>query len=514
MNVLNVLFLHDWGIFLLFEGGFILSILLAVGEPSMANILRKYFEEGAFEVIDNDVHHRKYLNDILELENPNILILHDIYLPSDLHTKEDKEQELLTLINSWRVDREDMRVVFICERPKNDPFLGDLVAHNVLDIFNERQIIAKNFLEQLSAPPRYANVSKFKVGGLTLSFDETTDTSEVEQQEELDVEENNEVTAVPVASTVKKPKIDFSEKKAAIGKQLSERTQDLKELAGKVSLPKRNDTPKVEKEKIPKAKAEAKQEKQFQTELELGDIIEFMPIDRVQQRSAIIGTVLISVAGVVPHIGATHTAISIASYLKDLGHSVALVEGNESQDYDRIHTLYEGEKRMLSSINTFEMQGITHYKYRERQDLYEIFPLYEYVVLDLGSIQDTPYLEEFRRSHVKCVVCSGDEWKLHWIETFQKIYPNHEDVCYLIPGAVESVRKDLEERLEWRSVYSFPIQVSPYEPSTDVEEILYDVLGEFIKSPKKTFSRGMLIISSVASVAITVAVLGVFYIIG
>lgn len=230
-----------------------------------------------------------------------------------------------------------------------------------------------------------------------------------------------------------------------------------------------------------------------------------------KQQEKIIGTVVIGVTSVAPHLGSTHTAISMARHLSELGHMVALVEGNYSQDFDRIHSLYEGEKNHIFHESKFDLNGIEHFKYRDSQNLSDIFSLYEYVVLDLGELSESMYLDEFKRSHVKCIVCSAEEWKYHWIEQFQSSYGMDEQYNYLVPGASTRNIKDLMDRMDKRSVYAVPIQESPYEPAKETGEILQDILGEFLNGNAKTFSKNALIFTSVISISVTIFIGMVFW---
>lgn len=149
-----------------------MSVLLAVGQVHLAEILRQNLGEADFEVSDTDVLHRNYLNELIEQERPSILIVHDHYLPNDSESPQEADAELLRMVEQWRVKYDDgMRIVFLCERERKDPFLANLVARNVLDIFNERVLPTKSFLEQLSEPARYSNVGKFGIGGLAVSFE-------------------------------------------------------------------------------------------------------------------------------------------------------------------------------------------------------------------------------------------------------------------------------------------------------------------------------------------------------
>lgn len=144
-----------------------MKVLMAVGEKNLSQILKGNLVDSGFEVAKEEVLHRDYLNEKIDFERPDLLIIHDQQLPSQYTDKEENEQELIHLIESWRrIYDTQMRVVVMCERERRDPFLGQLVSRNVLDIFNERQIPTASFIQQLQSPPKYINVSRY---GLTES---------------------------------------------------------------------------------------------------------------------------------------------------------------------------------------------------------------------------------------------------------------------------------------------------------------------------------------------------------
>lgn len=166
-----------------------MKVLLAVGEKNLAKLLRGHMADAGFDVAKEDVLHRSYLEEIVEMEQPGLLILHDTLLMSDQPDQESNEQELLQLLEKWRRRYDtQMRVCVMCERERRDPFLSKLVARNVLDIFNERQIKTSEFVEQLKEPAKYVNVARY---GVTESaIDSLMDEAEVNNQEV-------EVDAVP-----------------------------------------------------------------------------------------------------------------------------------------------------------------------------------------------------------------------------------------------------------------------------------------------------------------------------
>lgn len=454
-----------------------LRVLMAVGEPNLSAILRKHLLNNSFDVIDNEVFHRSYIQEFLDTEHPNIIIIHDGYLESDFEVNEDKEKEMLDMIERWRVQyNNDLRVVYLCERDNSDPFLGGLVARNVLDIFNQREINAATFNEQLMNPPLFSNVKRIKVGNY-----------ELEREEE--VSENTELP-----EQVNQPEAGDKAKEL-----LSKMNRfNLKATISKVPRPsfkikKTSDTTVAEKKE------------EVLRDIELDDVIDLSPVP-IKQYSQVLGTVVIAVGGLMPHLGATQSAVSIASFLKKKDYSVALIEANLSEDFDRIHALYEGEKKPLSKEDFFELNGIDHYKFRENMRLGEIASLYQYVVLDIGEIQTTPYFDEFMRAHVRCVVTSPFEWKQHWLEDFAKRVSEPTDFCYVLPLALPANVKDMEERFGDYTFVGYPALSNPYATNDEVNNACSEVLQGFLNQDPKGFSKKNIIATSLISIAITLIV--------
>ncbi|HCG4536035.1 hypothetical protein LG296_19585 (plasmid) [Ureibacillus chungkukjangi] len=481
-----------------------MSILLAIAQPIISNQLRKELVENGMEVLSVEVVHRKYLNETIELSSPSTVIIHDLYLPSELEEQEEQDKEILQMIEYWRsVYDNNLRIVYLCVRERHDPFIGQLVARNVLDIFHEQNLRIKPFIEQIQQPPRFINVQKYGTGNLNIEY------IDEEKDESADRTEMDPVEEVPSV-----PKPTLSEKAAKLGSQLVEGAEGLKE-----KIPKRAPVEKKEKpQKEPRPPKPPKESKESSTnEMMMEDILDLLPVEIAHPtKSAVIGTVLIGIASVESHLGSTHTAQSVASYLKSLGNSVALIESNFSGDFDRIHALSEGERLLLKEKDNFELYGITHYKYRDNLNLNSLYSAYEYVVMDYGHIDDdTPYADEFMRAHVRCVVCSGDEWKFHWIESFFKRQRIEKDACtFVIPCGSDEKSRDLQERLNYQDVYYIPLQENAYKPLKETVDVLQDVLGTFVKSTQRTFSKKSMIATSVISVAVTTLIITIFSFLG
>ena len=221
-------------------------------------------------------------------------------------------------------------------------------------------------------------------------------------------------------------------------------------------------------------------------------------------RPLIVGTVVIGVAGVASSSGCTNTAINVAKFLTEMGYQVGLVECNTSMDFDRIHSLSEGEKHNLKSY-TYSLKGIEHYKYRENLNINEIFTNFEYVVLDFGELKYSPLYQEFYRAHIKLVCCSADEWKFYLIENFL-IEHEVSDLKFVVPGASVKWLKDLEGRLKGNKVYPIGVTDSPYLLSTESENTYKNLFAKYFK-PQQKRNVVTLAITSFISIITTVLVL-------
>lgn len=405
------------------------SVLLAIGDKNLASVLRKILVESEynFDVLYDEVLHRRYLFEMTSQYHPNIVILHDNFLPGDKTGNEDKDTEMLEILQQIRLSfDQQIRIVYICIRPRNDPFFGKLIGLGVHDIFYIEQFSKQAFVEQLASPPKFANIAKLQRGEFDMDQLELEEEEAIHQETEItEDEEKKEEGDSKLKDLLKSPYLKFN-----------------------VQLP-----------KIPlPAKVERSEEQQpiddswlYEESKEKNNITS----------TPIIGTVVIAVTSVEEHLGATNTAISIATYLHNSGCDVALVEANNSKDFDRIHSLIEGEKLAIDEIE-FNYKGIDHIKYFENLDLGSVYTNYQFVVLDMGDIRHSPFKDELKRSHIKCVVASADEWKEHWIEKFLSI-TDVIDPIFLVPCSDVKITNDLAARLKYYDVYPLDKHINPYK---------------------------------------------------
>ncbi|QAS54818.1 hypothetical protein [Halobacillus litoralis] len=163
------------------------KVLLAIGNTEFSKILKNHIDRhsNSFLLCDQEVMHHRYLEEMIEVNEPNIIIVHDYYLPTDVNTTEEREYEWLNFALELRKKYEDtIRLVFLCERDKRDPFLHNLISNNVLDIINDNSIDIEGLIEQLKDIPRFSRVSKFVHNSKQALYEDISETVEAEEVED------------------------------------------------------------------------------------------------------------------------------------------------------------------------------------------------------------------------------------------------------------------------------------------------------------------------------------------
>jgi hypothetical protein len=175
------------------------KVLIAVAEKTYTDILRDLFLKHSedFVLSSQEVFHRRFLEEMVENERPDILLIHDSYLESEYVEQEKKDEEMLFYIKKFRLQyEEELRIVYLCERPKGDPFLSKLVSLGVRDIFNANSFDLDEFVNQLKDKPKFSRVAKFLIEDYP-SPKNPEQRESIENEEEGDEEggEENDVAA-------------------------------------------------------------------------------------------------------------------------------------------------------------------------------------------------------------------------------------------------------------------------------------------------------------------------------
>lgn len=183
--------------------------MLAVGNKDLGAILSKEFTKRTkeFTLAKQEILHINFLEEIVDMEKPDILLVHETYLESAISEKEEREGEWLNLFKKLRYLYDDsIRIAVMCERPKGDPFLSQLVSLQIFDIFNTNMIDAQDMMEQLEDKPRFANAARFLTGDVAFLSGVVEEEVEKEVQEEVKTE-NSPAPVKPVINKIIEKKV-------------------------------------------------------------------------------------------------------------------------------------------------------------------------------------------------------------------------------------------------------------------------------------------------------------------
>lgn len=439
--------------FVFCKGGTKLNLIIATSNTDFAKPLKERLKEEGCNILDI-VSSEEDLFSCLS-ENPGKI--DGILLKTDLAKKQnDYRLDVLSdVVLSIRQTPEFENVIFtiLSDYPEGHPLLAEFLGMGIYNFFirNGDSFTIHNLIESFKNPMsfsmalKYGNVNAEIPWRRNLSKQQTLEIKFTNQKDEFEKEKtdnNLKVNLEPEKeenSVQKKNPMDFLSKA------------------------------KIKTEKVPFKEAMS------------DDWIFEKNETSISNKMPVVGTVVIAIASVEKHLGATNAAISIARFLSKTGSNVALVEANKSMDFDRIHSLIEGEKITLKQ-REFNFQSITHIKFREDMDLGTVYPKYQFVVLDIGDIRNSSFKSEFNRAHIKCVVATTDEWKFHWIEEFLLNVESTDDLVFLVPSSDFKAANDLESRLKNYVVYPLEKHTNPYEVPDESGDVFEQLLRLYLNN--------------------------------
>ena len=191
------------------------------------------------------------------------------------------------------------------------------------------------------------------------------------------------------------------------------------------------------------------------------------------EKDKIVGTVVIAVVGTMSRIGTTHTAISIAKYLMDNRHGVALVELHDSLAFERIKNYYEN---VVEKKGMFSLGGMDFYPFdpsRAVSDL--LLEDYSYIILDMG-VYEKCNIAEFRRAHERIVVSGVKDWELdeleELIESENKNFKNR----YYFTFASNEMFELVKSSMDSLPCFQAPYNPQPFDDSEECAKVFSSML--------------------------------------
>ena len=159
----------------------------------------------------------------------------------------------------------------------------------------------------------------------------------------------------------------------------------------------------------------------------------------IEERPA--GVVTIAVAGIAHGIGCTHTALSIASFLARLGHSVAIIEDSQRPALGFLCSVMkarEGRVQRSYTIHGFDVFPSDKSTAGDNSNYDSLIRKikmgqYEYIVRDLGVLEPSR-VREMYRADIPFLVASAAKWR--WKELIDKVDPEF-SVIFPLASQVE-----------------------------------------------------------------------------
>lgn len=193
-----------------------MKVLLAIGDPIYSSYLHEDFERNDMDVVNTEIMHIKYIDEVLTLEQPDVLFFNDQRIGIETKDIDNRERAILEKIRKIRLEFADLRIVILTERDNNDTFLRNLVAWGVYDIFNSNRIKMESLIAQIKEPASLTNVQhilyqddiELELGDIpvtadieVISLEENTGVKEVNPNEEKNLNKKPKKNSVEQNNT-------------------------------------------------------------------------------------------------------------------------------------------------------------------------------------------------------------------------------------------------------------------------------------------------------------------------
>ncbi|MGM1023169.1 MAG: hypothetical protein ACQEXV_22285 [Bacillota bacterium] len=252
----------------------------------------------------------------------------------------------------------------------------------------------------------------------------------------------------------------------------------------KLSLPKMPDVPKILKKpsmpKFPKLNLPSTHHTLDPADTVDLDLIN--PENRVVYRDQVVGTAIVSVMGISPGVGTTHTSLLIANYLARKKERVAVVEVCDSYAFSRLERSYHGvPDGTILQTDHFEAFDVYYFKSSDDLDLTLLFAEgFTFIVLDLGTQDSGEGIKEFFRSNIPVLVGGGAEWKQQDIYRFCRQYKkrNQSNWNIAVPLVEKETISDIKKRMETsvKQIVALPYHPDPFDDQSDTDQALKSLL--------------------------------------
>lgn len=223
---------------------------------------------------------------------------------------------------------------------------------------------------------------------------------------------------------------------------------------------------------------------------------EFNPADGIKEVKKNVNQIVIGVAGSETRIGVTHNTIVLVNHLRKKGYLVAIVEMNESDDFNKIR---ESFNEPIVADTYFSIKGIDYYLNSENV-LERVLEIpYNFIIVDFGNFEFCDK-EIFNRSDVKIIIAGAKPWEIDNVNSIFKLSSEEllKEYHFCFNFVLEKSRADIRDGMgKLENVYFVDYVEDPFiqndfpNAATILEEYLPDEVTEqkektsFLKWRKK-----------------------------
>lgn len=225
--------------------------------------------------------------------------------------------------------------------------------------------------------------------------------------------------------------------------------------------------------------------RQYKDSIRYKDVIDHALKDEIKKE---VTRITVGLAGSQNRIGVTHHAIILANYFRKKGFKVALVELNESGDYEKIAASYEIGK----SAEYFVKDGIDYYPAADADTMLTLgTKAYNFIVIDYAAYE-TCDIDSFQHCNFKFILAGIKPWEEANIQSvFEKGQMAGADLAeynYFFNFCPDAVRADVRNGMaELDKVYFCELHTDPFTcyvfPAAD------EIFASFLPVKKETYKR-------------------------
>lgn len=200
---------------------------------------------------------------------------------------------------------------------------------------------------------------------------------------------------------------------------------------------------------------------------------------------------IIGVTGSGPKIGCTHTCITMANALRQMGYMIAVIEMGSTGAFTDIR---EAFREKVFPEGYYTMNGVDYYASGDKEKVESVCgQLYQFIVLDFGDYLLADKLQ-FHRCDVRIVCAGAKPWELGGL---QEIFKGQEETVlktyhFLYRFAQDKkLQKEIRKEMEPLTKIYFPVySEDPFSCNVfpDIKVILQDYLP-VAQEKKKRFLK-------------------------